>query len=1096
MNMYKKRVRKTVWAITSVVIAVLVLFICMPKVSEKIAEDINIETYKKSVGQGSLVTVDGITDTGIKLTGSERTDIVNIANSQLGVVEDYSDEAEYYTIYNQWYWEFVNIKDSTGQYIYDPWGWRDATKKSAQVAKTAWCYFFLGWAADAAQCHMTVYKANTGFYVDGQVARSYVTGGDPGWYRVHERAFEIKTTKDVIENTIPGDLVVGKSSTGNGNHHIFMVSENDGTTIKTIEGNINSTHPRVVASRTLTSSNSKIWNNIELLYYYKPMYRSVATFHTNGATLLSMPEETEDEIWFDIGDKKGGDYYKYKFYDDRIYYSDKYSKYKDYTPLPDANDLFYEGHRFGGWYDNPDFSGQRYTVMPTQQIGNIDLYARWEKEIVTGTSNSTNKIDNGIKFTKKSSWTMYEGKALSDKGNPYIKIEFEVDPTEYFEENPGEDKIGTDGAAYFADKIPEEIDLAMGVYSQYERIAASDGLEIDTSLYVMDKKLFFRFTNGIENKKYNASFVVEVSKDELMAEIIAGHRKLNTNGDTANADNDGLGSSYLSAGDIYIELSSPQLVYTEVTESTDGVTTSMNIQKQVSFGMYEGSYYDELGNPYIDIEFILDLTGISSENMQKELTLVDYIPSEYEYIPDSLEVSGTPTTYLFNSAKNTVECKWSDDTFGLQGTIYYVKLKTKLNFDKVDMELINNNKGVYTNGKTIDITQRSEGSTVVNSSSFNTSLQSPIIDISSVISKVYNVKLHPNGGVIHEGKDITRYTAGKGVMLPTQMDITKDGYTFAGWYDNEALIGTVVLSIPTTATGDKEYWAKWVDQSVGGTKDGIEVSKESKWQAYNGKLADSNGNPYVKTEVTIDMTKADIDKVNNAIGKSQSTDVIIVFEQSVMMKGDPIANFVKYTKDLVDDLLKDRDNVRISIAGYAGMVSEVITLDNRNSNNATAIKAAIDTAFTKIKGYYADYDNGYYDSVVIGSNMQAGILWAQREFVDHSTADNQELIVVTKRMPTDYITNDNGSDVVKIKDNRYYTAVGKYYDYIDNQNVYTALESAYLYMSYAQMDYAREMLPNLNVTAIGLDVEDHVNALDFLANISTDYQYYNVSVKS
>ena len=485
--MKRERVKNIIMSITSVVIVLLVLFISMPKLSEKIAEESDIESYIKTVGQGSLVTVDGINDTGVTLTGSERTDIVNVANSQLGVVEDYSDAAEYYTKYNRWYWEFVNIKDASGKLLYDPWGWSDASKKTAQVAKTSWCYFFLGWAADAAQCNLTVYKANKGFFIDGQVARSYNTGGDPGWYKVHKRAFEINSTKDVIENTIPGDLVVGKSATGNGNHHIFMVSENNGTTLKTIEGNINSEHPRVVASRTMTSTNSKVWNNIELLYYYKPMYRSTATFNTNGAVLISMPPESEGETWFDTGVKKGGKYYKYKFYDDRNYYTDSYSNFYDYVPLPDADDLSYEGYRFGGWYDNPEFAGNAYTKLPTVQIGNIDFYARWEKQVTTESSNATSKTVDGIKFMKKASWTMYEGKNLSENGNPYIKIEFEVDPTKYFENNPSKDKIATEGAAYFVDKIPEEMDLAMGMYSEFERISASEGLEIDTSLYAMEK---------------------------------------------------------------------------------------------------------------------------------------------------------------------------------------------------------------------------------------------------------------------------------------------------------------------------------------------------------------------------------------------------------------------------------------------------------------------------------------------------------------------------------------------------------------------------------------------------------------------------------
>ncbi len=71
----------------------------------------------------------------------------------------------------------------------------------------------------------------------------------------------------------------------------------------------------------------------------------------------------------------------------------------------------------------------------------------------------------------------------------------------------------------------------------------------------------------------------------------------------------------------------------------------------------------------------------------------------------------------------------------------------------------------------------------------------------------YSVTLNTNNG--SGGTAIVSYTYGTGVVLPT--DWTKTGYTFAGWYDNEDCTGTAVTEISATDTGDKEYWAKWVD---------------------------------------------------------------------------------------------------------------------------------------------------------------------------------------------------------------------------------------------------------------------------------------------
>jgi hypothetical protein len=45
---------------------------------------------------------------------------------------------------------------------------------------------------------------------------------------------------------------------------------------------------------------------------------------------------------------------------------------------------------------------------------------------------------------------------------------------------------------------------------------------------------------------------------------------------------------------------------------------------------------------------------------------------------------------------------------------------------------------------------------------------------------VYQVDLNTDGGTINSG-NITQYTYGVGATLPT--DVTRDGFTFTGWYD-------------------------------------------------------------------------------------------------------------------------------------------------------------------------------------------------------------------------------------------------------------------------------------------------------------------------
>ena len=70
----------------------------------------------------------------------------------------------------------------------------------------------------------------------------------------------------------------------------------------------------------------------------------------------------------------------------------------------------------------------------------------------------------------------------------------------------------------------------------------------------------------------------------------------------------------------------------------------------------------------------------------------------------------------------------------------------------------------------------------------------------------YTVTLNAGNGTINSG-NVTSYTYGVGATLPT--DVTRTGYTFKGWYDNENLTGSPVTAISNTETGSKEYWAKW-----------------------------------------------------------------------------------------------------------------------------------------------------------------------------------------------------------------------------------------------------------------------------------------------
>ncbi len=81
-------------------------------------------------------------------------------------------------------------------------------------------------------------------------------------------------------------------------------------------------------------------------------------------------------------------------------------------------------------------------------------------------------------------------------------------------------------------------------------------------------------------------------------------------------------------------------------------------------------------------------------------------------------------------------------------------------------------------------------------------------------ANTYTVKLETNGGKIAAGKDVTAYTCGTGAALPGGGDITREGYTFEGWYEDSSFSGSPVTEISRTDTGDKTFYAKWKQNTV------------------------------------------------------------------------------------------------------------------------------------------------------------------------------------------------------------------------------------------------------------------------------------------
>ena len=117
----------------------------------------------------------------------------------------------------------------------------------------------------------------------------------------------------------------------------------------------------------------------------------------------------------------------------------------------------------------------------------------------------------------------------------------------------------------------------------------------------------------------------------------------------------------------------------------------------------------------------------------------------------------------------------------------------------------------------------------------------------------YTVTLYPNSGTVADGHDVTGYTYGVGATLPTSTYITRDDYIFAGWYDNSSFTGSRYTEISTTDLGNKEFYAKWVQETeITFDQQGPTTSGTSSVVATKGEAMPTLSTKPAKTGYTFD----------------------------------------------------------------------------------------------------------------------------------------------------------------------------------------------------------------------------------------------------
>ena len=220
---------------------------------------------------------------------------------------------------------------------------------------------------------------------------------------------------------------------------------------------------------------------------------------------------------------------------------------------------------------------------------------------------------------------------------------------------------------------------------------------------------------------------------------------------------------------------------------------------------------NENAKPVYKVAFISDNTEIEAEYANSGMT-VDLPATEptkegytFSYWQDK---AGTQVTEPITvTADTTFTAQWTANTYTV-----------KLNLNGGTIVEGNLTSYTYGIGATLPTTVTREGYTFEGWYEKEDLTGNPVIEISATDTgekeywakwtpNTYTVTLHTNDGTIAEGQNISSYTYGIGATLPTS--VTREGYTFAGWYEKEDFTGDPVAAIGKDAMGDKTYWAKW-----------------------------------------------------------------------------------------------------------------------------------------------------------------------------------------------------------------------------------------------------------------------------------------------
>ena len=462
------------------------------------------------------------------------------------------------------------------------------------------------------------------------------------------------------------------------------------------------------------------------------------------------------------------------------------------------------GYTFGGWYTNSSFSGSRVTSISSTETGNKTYYAKWTPntyrvslrtnggtinsgDITEYTYGTTTNLPTNVTKTGYTFGGWYDNSSFS--GSRIISI--------------GSTETGN--KTYYAKWTPNTYTVTLnangGTINSGNVTSYTYGTT--TTLPTNVTKTGNTFGGWYDNSSLSGTAVTVIGATETGNKTYWA--KWNANNHTVVFMN---GTEEVKRQEVSHggAATAPSLTKEGYTLSWDkafnNITGDLTVNAVWTVNKHTVTFKD--GEEIAKTEQVNHGTGATAPSLTKDGYVLRW-DKTFNNVTSDITVNAV---WLKDTDKDGIPDIEDTDTQVRYTVLHYKQNVAQNGYEEPEKEETTGNLGT-----TVTATPKTYAGFSENQTTTERIPSGTVVDDGSLTLKLYydrntyTITLNPNGGTINDTNYMTEYTYGIGGNLPE--DVTKEGYTFGGWYDNESLTGNVVSQVTASDLNNKTYYASW-----------------------------------------------------------------------------------------------------------------------------------------------------------------------------------------------------------------------------------------------------------------------------------------------